>query len=83
MASGLPVIGTRIQGEICDTIKGSGAGETIDFVPEEFARVTLDILSDQQKYERYSENAIAYASKMDWEQLLDQELAFIEDLGLQ
>jgi glycosyltransferase involved in cell wall biosynthesis len=81
MAAGLPVISTRIAGEIRDTLESSRAGEMIDFSPEEFARVALNILSDQQKYQHYSENAVIYASKMDWEWLFDQELTFIEDLA--
>ena len=80
MAAGLPVIGTRIGGEVQSTIEVAGAGETIDFSPEAFARVTLDILSNRQKYKQYSEKAVTYAQQLDWEKLLDNELAFIEEV---
>jgi glycosyltransferase involved in cell wall biosynthesis len=80
MAAGLPVIGTRIGGEVQATIEGAGAGETIEFSPEAFASVSLDILLNRQKYQRYSENAVAYAREMDWERILDRELAFIEEV---
>lgn len=78
MAAGLPVISTHIEGEIQNTLEDSQAGEMVDFSPEAFARTSLDIFSNQQKYQRYCKNAISYASKMDWDWLLDQELNFIE-----
>lgn len=80
MAAGLPVIGTGIGGEVQAMIEGAGAGETIDFSPEAFARVTLDILSNRQKYQQYSEKAVTYAREMDWERILDEELAFIKEV---
>ena len=80
MAAGLPVIGTRVAGEVQATIDAAAAGETIDFSPAEFARVTLDLLSNRQKYDQCSANAISYARSMGWDQLLENELVFIDDV---
>jgi glycosyltransferase involved in cell wall biosynthesis len=79
MAGGLPVIGTRV-GETKIIIEKSKAGEAIDFSAEAFANAAIEILSSRDKYEMYSANATNFAREYDWERLLDQELAFIDQL---
>lgn len=81
MAAGLPVIGTRVGGEAQALIEGAAAGEIIEFTPEAFANAAIEILSNRSIYEMYSGNAANFAREYDWERLLDQELAFIEQLA--
>lgn len=80
MAAGLPVIGTQV-GQTQAIIEEAMAGETVEFSPEAFASAALDLLSNRSKYELYSANAVAFAREHDWERLLDQELAFIQQLA--
>lgn len=77
MATGLPVIGTKV-GEAQVIIEKSMAGETIDFSAEAFADAALDLLSNRSKYDLYAANAINFAREHDWQELLDQRLTFIE-----
>jgi glycosyltransferase involved in cell wall biosynthesis len=79
MATGLPVIGTKV-GEAKVIIEKSMAGETIDFSAEAFADAALNLLSNRSKYNLYAANGINFAREHDWGQLLDQRLAFIEQL---
>jgi glycosyltransferase involved in cell wall biosynthesis len=81
MATGLPVIGTRVGGEAQTLIERAAAGEIIEFTPEAFANAATEILSNRSIYEMYSGNAANCAREYDWERLLDQELAFIEELS--
>lgn len=80
MAGGLPVIGTRFEGETQIIIEKAMAGETVEFSPNAFANAVLDILSNRSKYELYSANAVKFAIEHDWMKLLYQEFAFIEQL---
>lgn len=79
MAAGLPVIGTPV-GEQQLMIQESMAGETVEFTPEAFADAALGLLGDESKYRQYTANAINYAQEHDWERLVDQELALVEQL---
>lgn len=80
MAAGLPVIGTQV-GETRAIIEKAVAGETVRFSPEAFASAAGDLLSNRSKYELYSANAVTFAREHDWEHLLDEELAFIQQLA--
>jgi glycosyltransferase involved in cell wall biosynthesis len=80
MAGGLPVIGTKV-GETKIIIEKSRAGDAIDFSPQAFANAAIQILSNRSKYGMYSANATNFAREYDWKRLLDQELAFIEQLA--
>ncbi len=80
MAAGLPVIGTKV-GETQVIIEKSMAGEIVGFSAEAFADAALNLLSNRSKYDSYSANAINFAREYEMERLLDQELAFIEQLA--
>jgi glycosyltransferase involved in cell wall biosynthesis len=80
MAAGLPVIGTPV-GEMQIIIKKATAGETVSFSPEAFADAVFDLLSNQNRYDLYSANAINFARDHDWNRMLDKRFAFVEQLA--
>lgn len=79
MAAGLPVIGTNI-GETERIIKESGAGEIVDFSEDEFADAVIKLLSSEEEYNLYAENAKKYSRDYDWKILFGRELDIIADL---
>jgi glycosyltransferase involved in cell wall biosynthesis len=80
MAAGLPVIGSKF-GETQFIIEGANAGKTVEFSVQAFASAVIDLLTHQSEYNLHSANAISFAKAYDWEQLLNQEFAFIEGLA--
>ncbi len=76
MAAGLPIIATRLgQTEI--TMQQADAGILIDHSVEEFVAAAVSLLTDEVRYERYSQAAIAYATDFDWDLLLEQAYQYI------
>lgn len=76
MAAGLPVIATRVgQTEI--TMQQADAGILIDHSVEEFVAAAVSLLSDKRRSEHYSQAAITYAARFDWDLLLDQAYRYI------
>lgn len=76
MAAGLPLIATRVgQTEI--TMQQADAGILIDHSVEEFVAAAISLLSDEILYERYSQAAITYAARFDWDLLLDQAYQYV------
>jgi glycosyltransferase involved in cell wall biosynthesis len=79
MAAGLPVIGSKF-GETQFMIEEANAGKTVEFSEQAFASTVIDLLTNQSEYNIHSANAVSFAKAYDWEQLLDQQFAFIERL---
>lgn len=77
MTAGLPVIGTKV-GETELIIKWAMVGQTLEPSPEAFASVAQDLLYNRSKYKAYAKNVADFAKNHGWNQLLDQELTFIE-----
>ena len=80
MAAGLPVIGSKF-GETQFIIDEANAGITVEFSVPAFASAVIDLLINQSEYNVHSANAVSFAKAYDWEQLLDQEFAFIGRLA--
>lgn len=76
MGAGLPVIATRVgQTEII--MQQADAGVLIDHSVEDFVAAAVDLLSNKMQYERYSQAAIAYAARFDWDLLMEQAYQYI------
>jgi glycosyltransferase involved in cell wall biosynthesis len=80
MAAGLPVIGTQM-GETQAIIEKAMAGEAVRFSPQAFAHAAVTLLSDRGKYDQYARNALAFAERHDWQHLLDDWLALVEQMA--
>ncbi|MFX0210074.1 MAG: glycosyltransferase family 4 protein [Candidatus Hodarchaeota archaeon] len=77
MASGLPVIATRgTQAGI--TVEAHQCGEAIGFSADEFSTCVCSMLTDREKYRRYSENSKKNSFNYDWEKLMRREYELIE-----
>jgi glycosyltransferase involved in cell wall biosynthesis len=74
MSCGLPVIITRIPPNAGD-IERNRAGLVINYKKEELVQAVQLLLTNEPLYNEYRKNAIAYASRFDWENIFDTALS--------
>lgn len=75
MAAGLPVIASRVgQTEI--TMQEAGSGILIDHSVEAFIAAAVRLLRDKVLYEQYSQAALKYTVRFDWNLLMAKAFEF-------
>lgn len=76
VAAGLPVITTSLT-QIANDLEKSKSGIVVAYKKEDVAKAVIKLFKDEKMQKKYRENAIAFASKFDWNAILDQSLADI------
>ncbi len=76
-ALGIPAIGAKFCG-IEDAIKDGFSGILVD--PQNPAAFVAAVDNIQQDYKKYAENAVAWASKFTWNQLIDDYIVVLRSL---
>jgi glycosyltransferase involved in cell wall biosynthesis len=78
MAAGLPVLGNH-DTETGDVILKHDVGACVDFDAEEFAKACVEILSDADRYQKLSSNALEAVKEYNWPTLMDQDYQLIKE----
>ncbi len=73
LACGLPVVTTSLTMISQDLLKKE-CGLIADYNKEDLARKIIEILNDNQKQEKFRENAIKFGGQFDWNKILDENI---------
>jgi len=73
MACGLPIITTHVPW-ISEDVKKKRLGQVIDYNKQDLIRSIFDMIENDKNYFEYRENAINYASHLEWEKIFSSAI---------
>lgn len=76
LASGLPVITTNLT-HIASDLKKRECGLVINYNKTELANAVIELITNEQLYIFYRQNAIKFAKEFDWNDILDKHISQI------